>query len=98
MELSAPGTAAKSNTRHKRKKKPSASFKANQRSISEGGKNISQPHDVSRQSSTGSSAMSLDVRCACQFYQCDSLLPERLNPSRPNSRLSNAVSNSRYVV
>lgn len=32
-------------------------------------------------------ATALDVRCACQFFQSDSLLPERINPigSRPSS-------------
>ncbi|CAH0746559.1 unnamed protein product [Diatraea saccharalis] len=35
-----------------------------------------------------------DVRCACQFFQCDSLLPERVNPvgTRPTSRASNIIS------
>ncbi len=33
-------------------------------------------------------AATLDVRCACQFFQSESLLPERVNPvgSRPSSR------------
>jgi len=45
-------------------------------------------HFVSRQESA--SGASLDVRCACQYFMCESLLPERVNPvdSRPGSRLS----------
>ncbi|OWR54274.1 hypothetical protein KGM_208372 [Danaus plexippus plexippus] len=36
-----------------------------------------------------------EVRCACQFFQCDSLLPERINPvgTRPTSRASNIIQN-----
>lgn len=69
-----------------------ASSKKQKRSISEGGK----PRDLSsgnlkRQSSSGSSR---EVRCACQFFQCDNPLPDRVNPvgTRPSSRLSHAAS------
>lgn len=65
------------------------------RSVSLGGKPEDRRHDVSRRSST-SSGISLDVRCACQFFQCDSaiLLPKQSIPagSRPSSRTSNFVS------
>lgn len=70
------------------------------RSASEGQRRGTRKTNVSRDSSTGSSAMSLDVRCACQYFQSDSLLPDRINPmgTRPNSRLSNMVSKFGYVL
>jgi len=63
------------------------------RSFSEGNKRESRRKNVSRDSSTGSSGMSLDVRCACQYFQSDSLLPDRKNPvgTRPSSRISNMI-------
>ncbi|XP_033149375.1 uncharacterized protein LOC117134777 [Drosophila busckii] len=56
------------------------------RSASVGALPAEKKHFVSRVESA--SGASLDVRCACQFFQCDSLLPERVNPvdSRPGSR------------
>lgn len=49
-----------------------------QRSASEGGKpRAPSLGKTSRQSSTSST---MEVRCACQFYMSDSLLPERVNP------------------
>ncbi|XP_034484079.1 uncharacterized protein LOC117789129 isoform X5 [Drosophila innubila] len=56
------------------------------RSASVGALPAEKKHFVSRVESA--SGASLDVRCACQFFQCDSLLPERVNPvdSRPCSR------------
>ncbi|XP_070136503.1 microtubule-associated protein futsch isoform X4 [Drosophila bipectinata] len=58
------------------------------RSASVGALPAEKRHFVSRQESA--SGASLDVRCACQYFQCESLLPERVNPvdSRPGSRLS----------
>ncbi|XP_034110452.1 uncharacterized protein LOC117572017 isoform X5 [Drosophila albomicans] len=58
------------------------------RSASVGALPAEKKHFVSRVESA--SGASLDVRCACQFFQCDSLLPERVNPvdSRPGSRQS----------
>ncbi|XP_033161529.1 uncharacterized protein LOC117141912 isoform X5 [Drosophila mauritiana] len=58
------------------------------RSASVGALPAEKRHFVSRQESA--SGASLDVRCACQYFMCDSLLPERVNPvdSRPGSRLS----------
>lgn len=47
------------------------------RSISEGSRRKTRPRNVSRDSSTGSSALSLDVRCACQYFQGDTLTPEK---------------------
>lgn len=48
------------------------------------------PHKkpLSRSRATSSQAAPLEVRCACQFFQSDSLIPERINPigSRPASR------------
>ncbi|XP_073843372.1 uncharacterized protein isoform X5 [Musca autumnalis] len=57
------------------------------RSASVGALPQEKKHFVSRNESTG--GITLDVRCACQYFQSDSLLPERVNPvdSRPNSRL-----------
>ncbi|XP_075163877.1 uncharacterized protein LOC142236529 isoform X4 [Haematobia irritans] len=57
------------------------------RSASVGALPLEKKHFVSRNESTG--GVTLDVRCACQFYQSDSLLPERINPvdSRPGSKL-----------
>lgn len=58
------------------------------RSASVGALPAEKKHFVSRTESA--SGASLDVRCACQFFMCDSLLPERVNPvdSRPSSRLA----------
>lgn len=46
-------------------------------------------HFTSRAESAATTA--LDVRCACQFFESDSLLPERINPvgSRPSSSQGN---------
>ncbi|XP_030385411.1 uncharacterized protein LOC115632411 isoform X4 [Scaptodrosophila lebanonensis] len=57
------------------------------RSASVGALPHEKKHFVSRVESA--SGASLDVRCACQYFQCDSLLPERVNPvdSRPGSKL-----------
>lgn len=48
------------------------------------------PHKkpLSRSRAQSSQAAPLEVRCACQFFQSDSLIPERINPigSRPASR------------
>lgn len=43
---------------------------------------------MSRSRAESSHASPLEVRCACQFFQSDSLIPERVNPigSRPPSR------------
>ncbi|KAG5874771.1 hypothetical protein JTB14_016262 [Gonioctena quinquepunctata] len=62
------------------------------RSLSEGASIASRRRDVSKERPTGSSVVSLEVRCACQYYQCDSLLPEKgsLVGTRPPSR-SNAT-------
>ncbi|KRF98530.1 uncharacterized protein Dwil_GK16328, isoform E [Drosophila willistoni] len=56
------------------------------RSASVGALPAEKKHFVSRVESA--SGASLDVRCACQYFQCESLLPERVNPvdSRPGSR------------
>jgi len=49
------------------------------------------PHQkpLSRSRAESSQAAPLEVRCACQFFQSDSLIPERINPigSRPPSRV-----------
>jgi hypothetical protein len=44
---------------------------------------------LSRSRAESSQAAPLEVRCACQFFQSDSLIPERINPigSRPPSRV-----------
>lgn len=57
------------------------------RSASVGALPLEKKHFVSRNESTG--GVTLDVRCACQYFQSDSLLPERINPvdSRPSSKL-----------
>uniref|UniRef100_A0A1A9WTH1 Uncharacterized protein n=1 Tax=Glossina brevipalpis TaxID=37001 RepID=A0A1A9WTH1_9MUSC len=57
------------------------------RSASVGALPLEKKHFVSRNESA--SGVSLDVRCACQYFQSDSLLPERINPvdSRPSSKL-----------
>ncbi|XP_037933497.1 uncharacterized protein LOC119668150 isoform X4 [Teleopsis dalmanni] len=57
------------------------------RSASVGALPHEKKHYVSRNESA--SGISLDVRCACQYFQCDSLLPDRVNPadSRPSSKL-----------
>lgn len=49
------------------------------------------PHKkpLSRSRAESSAPAPLEVRCACQFFQSDSLIPERINPigSRPPSRV-----------
>ncbi|BFF97983.1 uncharacterized protein DMAD_06266 [Drosophila madeirensis] len=59
------------------------------RSASVGALPAEKKHFVSRVESA--SGASLDVRCACQYFQSESLLPERINPvdSRPGSRQGN---------
>ncbi|CAG4984111.1 unnamed protein product [Parnassius apollo] len=60
---------------------------------SEGGTPIEKPVRPTREGSV--QLFTPEVRCACQFFQCDSLLPERVNPvgTRPTSRASNIISN-----
>ncbi|KAL5291481.1 hypothetical protein ACFFRR_010711 [Megaselia abdita] len=57
------------------------------RSASVGAIPREKKHFTSRNESA--SGLSLDVRCACQFFGNDSLLPERVNPagSRPGSKI-----------
>ncbi|XP_068632349.1 uncharacterized protein [Battus philenor] len=60
---------------------------------SEGGTPLEKPVRPTREGSV--QLFTPEVRCACQFFQCDSLLPERVNPigTRPTSRASNITSN-----
>lgn len=70
------------------------SLQAGLRSVSEGGKKVERARNTTREGSVGS-VVSLDVRCACQYFQCDSLLPEKSlqsKSSRPNSRISQNAS------
>lgn len=62
---------------------------------SEGGDPIERPLKPTREGSVQS--YTPDVRCGCQFFQSDSLLPERINPvgTRPTSRASNFIYNNR---
>lgn len=67
--------------------------KTNRRSISEGGKpRAPSLGKTQRQSSLGSSR---EVRCACQFYMCDSLLPEKRVLSPTRSRVTSPVNVTR---
>lgn len=51
---------------------------ASHRSASEGG----QPRATSSEKTSKSpSVCSMEVRCACQYYMSDSLLPEKVNPA-----------------
>lgn len=61
---------------------------------SEGGSPLEKPLRPTREGSVQS--YTPEVRCGCQFFQSDSLLPERRNPvgTRPTSRASNLISNS----
>lgn len=61
-------------------------------------KKTSQARNASRETSRGSS-MSLEVRCACQYFQCDSLLPDRARPvgTKPTSCTYTIVQNLWYV-
>lgn len=87
-----------SNHNKHRRKLSAGSLKDAKRSFSEGAKRETRRRDISRESSTGSSVMSLDVRCGCQYFQCDSLLPDRVSHmgTRPVSRVSNMTA-TRYV-
>ncbi|KAG5678926.1 hypothetical protein PVAND_008547 [Polypedilum vanderplanki] len=51
---------------------------------------VPRQKSLSRSRAESSAASPLEVRCACQFFQSDSLIPERINPigSRPPSRVS----------
>lgn len=58
--------------------------------------------ELSRSRAVSAVTTSLEVRCGCQYFQTDSLIPERVNPvgSRPTSRTEyyteyNSNSNSR---
>ncbi|XP_043071464.1 uncharacterized protein LOC6570429 isoform X4 [Drosophila grimshawi] len=67
------------------------------RSASVGALPAEKKHFVSRVESA--SGASLDVRCACQFFQCESLLPERVNPvdSRPSSRQDHHIDDQYHL-
>lgn len=54
------------------------SYKQNKRSLSEGGKTAGKRRDVSREPSSETSVKSLDVRCACQYFQSDALMAEKM--------------------
>lgn len=49
---------------------------------------VPQKKALARSRAESSQPAPLEVRCACQFFQSDSLIPERINPvgSRPPSR------------
>lgn len=61
------------------------------RSASLGSQPIQKPKERSRAGSTA--PVTPEVRCACQFFQSDSLLPDRINPvgSRSSSRADKSV-------
>lgn len=50
---------------------------------------VPRQKSLARSRAESSAASPLEVRCACQFFQSDSLIPERINPigSRPSSRV-----------
>lgn len=50
---------------------------------------VPRKNPLSRSRAESSHTSPLEVRCACQFFQSDSLIPERINPigSRPPSRV-----------
>lgn len=50
---------------------------------------VPRQKSLARSRAESSAATPLEVRCACQFFQSDSLIPERINPigSRPPSRV-----------
>lgn len=52
---------------------------------------VPRKKSLARSRAQSSAATPLEVRCACQFFQSDSLIPERKNPigSRPPSRVDN---------
>ncbi|XP_055911206.1 titin homolog isoform X1 [Eupeodes corollae] len=58
----------------------------NRRSASVGALPVEKKHFVSRNESASGAV--LDVRCACQYFESDLLLPDRINPveSRPTSK------------
>lgn len=65
------------------------------RSASVGAAPFNKP--IARTPAESSVVTQPEVRCACQYFQCDSLLPERINPvgSRPTSRAGDRLSTSR---
>ncbi|KRT81567.1 hypothetical protein AMK59_5871, partial [Oryctes borbonicus] len=74
-----PAEAARQrHQRHTSRERRRNSLDGHVRSKSEGtAKRYSRRHNTTRPSSTESSATSLDVRCACQYFQGDSLLPDQ---------------------
>lgn len=74
------------------------------RSKSEGNRRYRRRHNVTRHSSTDSSATSLDVRCACQYFQGDALFPATQRESPTRKQRTNlftekkVVFNIRYVT
>lgn len=100
METIKPAKPTYAHNNHKKQRKWSTgSLQDAKRSLSEGARREARRRDISRECSTGSSAISLDVRCGCQYFQCDSLLPDRVSHmgTRPVSRVS-TMSASRYVI
>ncbi|KAJ3661184.1 hypothetical protein Zmor_005593 [Zophobas morio] len=93
MQAAEPAMPTYVGGRRRRKMSTGSLKEGQQRSASEGRRRAPRRTNVSRDSPSGSSAMSLDVRCACQYFQSDSLLPDRINPvgTRPSSQLSNMV-------
>lgn len=99
MEAAKPAMPTYAGSKKRRKRSTGSLKEGQRRSASEGRRHTVKKRNVSRDSSTGSSVMSLDVRCGCQYFQCDSLLPDRINPvgTRPSSRVSNMVAKIGYV-
>lgn len=56
---------------------------------------VPRQKSLARSRAQSSAASPLEVRCACQFFQSDSLIPERINPigSRPPSRVDGSNDN-----
>lgn len=85
-------------SRKKKTRKLSASQVADvKRSLSEGSKLHQKNKYPTRESSAGGINATPDVRCACQYYQCPSLLPDRVSlvGTRPLSYAGAAT--CRYV-
>lgn len=61
---------------------------------------VPHPKTLARSRAESSAPTSYDVRCACQFFQSDSLIPERINPvgTRPHSKVENEIINRHTAI
>lgn len=91
---------ARDSQRKKIRKLSSGQISNANRSLSEGSKVPKKNRYPTRDSSTGGAQTAPDVRCACQYYQCPSLLPDKVSlvGTRPLSYAGQGAATCRYVL